>query len=475
MTRPISTRRPTYATVLAIVAVSTNLAMMAYAGPLGNVVTVSGALGSSAAGTAWILASMSVGLAVTLLAAGVLADDLGHRRVFAIGAGLFALANAGCALADSTVVFVIARIVAGVGATGMVATGLGLVASVSKHDRHRAATATWWSVSMGSGIALGPVVTGLLDLIGEWRTFYAALAAGGLALAFVTTRLSHVGHDARGHCRRLDLVGFVLLTATLTLVVTAIVEARVGARATATALLAGAAVLLVTLVVSQRVRTITLVDTGLFRRRTFLAATAAALGTGLGVISVMSFACTFLVLALGLTTLQAGAILAVWSGTSALAALVLARVTAALPGAVQLVGGLAGVSVGIALLAGLPEHPHVSRLVPGLVVAGLASGLLNTGLAHQSVASLPVGHAALGTGANNTARYIGSSIGVTVASAIAATSDTLAAGWNRVAELGAVTSLVCAALVAILSLRHSHNGPTSPSTRRRVKPRRVRC
>ncbi|WP_289232477.1 hypothetical protein [Barrientosiimonas endolithica] len=64
--------------------------MVAYAGPLGNAVTLSAALDASAAGTTWVLASMSVGLAVTLLAAGVVADALGRARVFALGAMVFA-------------------------------------------------------------------------------------------------------------------------------------------------------------------------------------------------------------------------------------------------------------------------------------------------------------------------------------------------------------------------------------------------
>lgn len=456
-----------YRLSLAAVVASTFLSMLAYSGPLGNVVALSRALGTSPAGTAWILASMSVGLAVSLLAAGVVADEIGHRRVFGIGAAVFAVANLACALAPSGAVFVGARIVVGLGATGMVATGLGLVAAVTAHERQQSTTATWWSVAMGSGIALGPIMTGLFDLWGGWRAFYAVLAATGLVLWRVTGLLPCDQRAAGRVHRRFDIVGFALLTTALGSLVTAIVQVRVGATTSATAMFLLAAALTVGLVVSQRARDTALLDTELFRHPRFLAANLASFGTGLGVIAAMSFACSFFVLGINATTLQAGVLLAAWSGTSAVAALVLSHViSAATSGTGQLVGGLVGVAAGLVLLSRTPEHAEPLRFLPGLVVAGIASGLLNTGLARESVASVPRGNAAMGTGANNTARYIGSSIGVTIASAVAAGSTMPAHGWNNIAMLAAVTSLGCAVLVAGLAFSSSTPTPTGNPERR---------
>ncbi|AJE80459.1 major facilitator superfamily multidrug resistance protein [Streptomyces albus] len=457
MTRLVSdavhAERSSYRAVLAVVVGSTFLSMLGYAGPLGNVVTLAEALGSSQAGATWMLASMSVGLAITLLAVGVTADRIGHRRVFGRGAALFAVASAVCALAQSTPVFVSARIVAGAGAAGMIATGLGLVAAVSEHPGHRATTATGWSAAMGAGIASGPLVTGLLDLLDAWRGFYGLLAFGGLAVWAGTRRLVPQARPPGRTVpsRRFDPVGSTLLTGLLAVVVTALVEVRAGEPATVLALAAVAAVLLGALVVSQRVGTARLVDPRLFTHRPFLGATVAAFGTGIGVIATMSFACTFLVDGLGMSTLQAGALLAAWSGTSAGAALLFARHAVKVSGTVQLVTGLAGVALGLALLTGIGADSGGGRLLPGLTVAGLASGLLNTGLARQAVAGVPVGDIAMGTGANNTARYLGSSIGVSAASIIAA--GDLVRGWNQVARLGAAASLACAVLVALLSDR----------------------
>ena len=84
--------------VLATVAASTLVAMLAYSGPLGNAVTLNTALRAGPASATWILASMSVGLAAALVTAGVVADRIGHRRVFLAGAAVFVAANLACAV-----------------------------------------------------------------------------------------------------------------------------------------------------------------------------------------------------------------------------------------------------------------------------------------------------------------------------------------------------------------------------------------
>jgi hypothetical protein len=114
--------------------------------------------------------------------------------------------------------------------------------------------------------------------------------------------------------------------------------------------------------------------------------------------------------------------------------------------------------VGLAMLAGLSADSGVIRFVPGLVVAGVGSGFLNAALGRESVASVPAGQAGLGSGANNTARYLGSALGVTIVSVVAAPSGVptpagLVDGWNHAALVTAIVSLVGALGVAIVGER----------------------
>jgi hypothetical protein len=171
----------------------------------------------------------------------------------------------------------------------------------------------------------------------------------------------------------------------------------------------------------------------------------------------MSFACSFLITSLQLTSLQSGLVLLMWSGTSAVSALLARHVPTALQGSGQLAVGLLGVAAGeFAMVGAVPGS--VWRLVPGLVIAGAASGVLNAALGREAVASVPPDRASLGSGANNTARYLGSSIGVTVVVLVATRAtgaDAAFTGWDHALVLSAVISAVSALLVLVIARKRS--------------------
>lgn len=313
---------------------------------------------------------------------------------------------------------------------------------------------------MGAGIALGPVLTGLLDLGGHWRVFYWLLVLAGAAMALAAWW--SFTETAVAAQRRIDLAGAVTMTGGLGLLLVALVEARQANHAVAVPCEVLAAVCLAAFAIVQIRGRAPMLEPALLRRRDFAGATVAALSTGAGVIALMSFACTFLATGMGMSTLGAGGLLTAWSATSAVSAVFARRLPQRVGGAWQLVIGLVGVAIGMALLAGLDTDSTPWRLVPGLLVAGLATGVLNAGLAMQAVASVPPRQAALGTGTNNTARYVGASIGVTIVSIIAAAPDMtadLVAGWNEAAVLTAAVSVAGALLVAALTVsRSKHPG-----------------
>ena len=85
--------------VLTLAAGSTVLVLLAFVTPLATGVRTAAALHAGPAALTWMLSAMSVGLAVALLTAGVLADDRGHRRVFVAGLVLLGVASAVAAAA----------------------------------------------------------------------------------------------------------------------------------------------------------------------------------------------------------------------------------------------------------------------------------------------------------------------------------------------------------------------------------------
>jgi MFS family permease len=468
----VGERSSRLAPTLAIVAAGTFLALVTYTGPLGNLPTVARALAAGANGQTWILSSTSVALAAVLLTAGALADDHGRRRVFVAGNALIAAGSLVCALATSTAPFILGRLVEGVGSAGIVASSLGLVAALARTPADRAMISGVWGASVGGGIAAGPVITGFLDELHLWRGFYALLALGTVALALVAQRVA--AESVAPTPRPVDLPGAGALGLALVLALVALTEGRDGLTPWVATAGGGALAAAALFVVVERRRRAPMLELHLFRDRQFTGATVAALGTGIGVIGVMSFSCNFFITELGLSSLGAALLLLAWSGASTGAALLARCLPPALQGPRQLTLGLAGVAVGELAMVGAVPGP-VWHLVPGLAVAGVASGVLNAGLGRQAVATVPPERASVGSGANNTARYLGSSIGVTlvviVATRTGAGSRPGFAGWNHALILSACAALVTAVVVAALTRRENSSSRNPRGTRITATPR----
>lgn len=436
---------------LTVAAVGTVLTLVAFTAPLATINETAESLGSDAAGRTWILSSMSIGLGAALLTAGTIADDFGRRRTFAVGALVLALGSLVCAVAPTTVVFVIARIAQGLGGAALIASSLGIIAHTHPAGPLRARASGIWGASVGAGIALGPLISAGFDRVATWRDAYVVLAVAGIALAFAAHRL--VPESRTDTPRGLDPAGSALLGLGVSALLAALVEGRQGwAEPLPIGLFVVAAVLLAVFVVIELRSRTAMVDLSLFRSPAFVASTFAALTTGAGIIALMSFMSGFVGNAYGIDAVGAALMMFAWSGTSVVTALLARRIPPSVPGSTQLAIGLLGVAGGQLFLLGLSEESTWVRMVPGLLIAGVASGVLNAALGREAVASVPAGRAAMGSGANNTARYVGSAVGVTVVAVLAvpvgtATTAGLVEGWNSAVLFTTAASVVGALVV----------------------------
>ena len=437
---------------LTVAALGTFLSLVAFTLPVAALNPIATALGSGAAGRTWILSSMSVGLGAALLSSGTVSDDFGRRRTFGAGLLVLALGSVLSAVATGTLFFVLARVVQGVGAAAVIASSLGIIAACFPPGPRRAAASGVWGASVGAGIAVGPLLSAGLDVLHSWRDSYWVLAVASLVIAAAARR--EVVESRSEEERRLDAPGVLLLAVGMSALLAALVEGRLDWNAPEAVVLALVAVVLLVgfVVVENRTRA-PMLDLSLLRHPPFLAATLAALATGAGVIALMSFLSGFLGLALHESAMTAAVLLLLWSATSVVTALLARRIPASVPGRAQLAGSLLGVAVGQALTLGVTTSSTWAHFVPGLLVAGVASGFLNAALGREAVASVPPGRGSVGSGANNTARYVGSALGVTVVSVVATRVPTpagLVAGWNH-ATLVTVSVSVVGALVVLAS------------------------
>lgn len=442
------------ARTLRVASLATLLVLVAFVTPLGTGARTAASLDAGPAAVPWLLSAMSLGLAMALLPTGAMADDLGRRRILVAGLVVLATGSLTCAATTDPLLFIGGRVVAGLGGGAVLACALGVIAHAFPPGPHRGRATGVWGASVGGGIAVGGLVTAAIDRGESWRGSYAVLAVLAVVLAAAARRL--LVESRASVRRRPDVLGALLLGLGLACLLAALVEGRGGADLTVAVLLGAAALLLVGFVAQESRTPEPMIDLGLFRSRPFLAATTGALASGLGATSLGALAPTVVQGGLGESLLTAALLVLLFAGSSVVAALRVSRLPAHWTSRHLLIGGLLGVAVGQLLQIGLSTDSSTLRLVPGTLVVGVCFGVLNATVGREAVASVPPERAAMGSGANNTARYVGSAIGISLVAVLlagsepAGTPDGILSGWSTAAALTAGLSLLGAVVIAAL-------------------------
>ncbi|WP_344647286.1 MFS transporter [Cryptosporangium japonicum] len=404
-------------TVLAVVCAATLLTLADYTAPAVVLPTLAAELHATATAQVWVLNGITFGLAVLLLPAGSVADDYGRRRVFVGGVAGLSLAMAASALAPTAWVFVGARVVQGVAGAAVLAAGLGLVADAFPPGPHRIRAAATWGSMIGLGIAVGPLLAVAGGHVGDWRTFYWGAAVVGLVLAVASRPVLRESRAERP--RPIDWPGVVLLGAALAALLVGATNGRTGWLRTATVLPIVLALVLFGLFTLRETRTgRPMIDLTLFRRPPFLLATLGALATGVAVIGPMTFLPTALQRGNGWTAAHTAVLAFVWAFTSFLVGLAARRMRTTEHGGLELGAGFLLSAVGSVLALVTVGHAW-GWMLPGMAVAGIGAGLINATLPRLAVGTVPPDRGAMGSGANNTARYVGSALGVAVTASLA--------------------------------------------------------
>lgn len=169
-------------------------------------------LGGSAEALTWITNAFMLTFGSLLMAAGTLADRYGRKRVFTIGIATFTAFSLALGLAPSVWLIDLLRAGQGVGAAAALAGGSAALAQEFDGPA-RTRAFSLLGTTFGVGLALGPVVTGLLIESVGWRAiFLTSAVVGTAALLLGPPRMRETRDPEAG---RLDWPGAVSFTATL--------------------------------------------------------------------------------------------------------------------------------------------------------------------------------------------------------------------------------------------------------------------
>jgi MFS family permease len=445
--RTVATSHP-----LVPVALGTALVLVTYVTPIATIPATAADLGAGPVARAWILSSMSAGLAGLLLASGVVGDAHGRRRAYLAGLVATAAGAVLCAVAAGPLLFVAGRVVEGAGGAAVLACGLAVLAHRYPLGQERLHATSVWGASVGLGIAGGAVLAALLDLGSGWRPSYWFTA--GAALLLVPPSLRWMAESSFPERRRLDLAGLVLLTGAMTLAVSALTQGRNGVDGPTAGLALAALAALAAFVVVERQVSVPLLDPALLRNPRFRAATGGSLVLGAGMVGMASFTPAMVQLAYGRGLWAASLPAVAWAGTGVVTSMLVRRIPHPLEGPRPVALFLLVVAAGQLLTEGLDPGSPLWRLVLPFVLAGAGTGVLNSLLGREAVASVPPDRAAMGSGANNTARYLGAACGITLFVTVAThAGDSLYEGWNAAALVAAALTVLGAGAIALTGWR----------------------
>ncbi|MEJ8652176.1 MFS transporter [Streptomyces sp. MS1.AVA.3] len=408
---------------------------------------IGAALHTGVTGLQWVVDGYTLVFAGLLLFCGGLGDRLGGKVVFLGGLVVFTLASAGCALAPTATVLVLARLVQGLGAALMVPSSLALLRTAYRDQAARARAFGVWGTVAGLAAGAGPVLGGVLVAGLGWRSVFFLNLPVGLAALFLTHR--HVPASPADRTRPgLDVPAQTAATVCLAALATGCIEAGALGWTHPAVLGAFAACLagLVAFLALERRSPAPMLPLALFRTRAFAASAGIGVLLNTGFYGLLFLAPLYFQQVHHYSALRTGFALLPAVSVVAVGSTLAGRVTARTGPRLPMVTGLAVGAAGLAgwLVAG-PDTPYLALVAP-MACAGFGTALTMPASVAAVMEAATDERSGAAAAVFNAARQIGSVLGVALFGTLTATG--LVAGLHTAVSIAAAGFLTAAALSA---------------------------
>ena len=361
----------------------------------------------------WVIDGFLVSLAGMLLVGSGLADHFGRRLVFLWGFAGFAAASILAALSQNTTELIAARVLTGAAAACVLPPALSLVAVMFPPEERPRALGVWVTVA-GLGVAVGPVLGGVLVSSLGWRAVF--LVNVPVAVAAVAVGAGALPESRRPGAPPLDLLGVGLSIIALASVVFALIEGGdVGWTSPAVLTTAVVGVLAgVAFVLVELRRREPLFDVAALARPDVAAGAAAILAIYISFLGILFLLPQYLHYVRGDSTLVSGLILAPIGLGSLVFTRPSARVLAKLGARLTITGGLVGLAGCIALLLVLRRNTSVVVVLVSMALFGALTPLTIAPATAVIMDDLGEEKAGDGGAINQLARQVGGALGVAI-------------------------------------------------------------
>ncbi|HEX3434416.1 MAG TPA: MFS transporter [Solirubrobacteraceae bacterium] len=429
--------------------------------------SIQGDLHFSQSNLTWVLDGYLITFGGFLLLAGRLGDLVGRKRVFLTGLVMFTAASVLCGIADSQALLIGARLLQGVGGAVASSVILAIIVTEFPEKKEQAKAMGMYAFVSAGGGSIGLLAGGVLTQSLDWHWIFFVNVPIGI-VAFVLGSRLIVENEGIGLGGGVDWLGSVLITLATMAGAFAIVKSSeygltsartLGVGGTSLALLAGF------LALESRLEN-PIMPLRILKLRSLMGSSLVRGFLITGMFSAFFLGSLYLERVLGYNAIQTG--LAFLPLTVAIAVMsmgVAARIVERVGAVNTLVGGLAGIILGLMLLSTQGLH---ADYFPGLFFAflalGLGAGASFLPLLTIGMADAPPRDAGLASGIVNVSVQLFGAIGLaalgTVATdhtkALSASGHDIASALTGGYHLAYVVAASCVAvgiLAALLVLR----------------------
>ena len=363
---------------------------------------------ASPAASVWVVNAYQLALIGTLLPFASLGDIYGFRRVYTWGIVVFTLGSLLCAVSWSLPTLAMARVLQGLGASGIMSVNTALIRFVypsSQLGRGVGFNAMIVAVST----ALGPTVAAAILSVASWQWLFAVnVPAGAVAVLLAMKALPDTPRATHDFDLPSALLNAVAFSALIFCIGEVAHSAAPAIEAAAGLLALGAGVLLV----QRQLRLpVPLLPIDLYRRPMFALSSATSIcsfaAQGLAYVSLPFLFQTVL----GRSAVETGLLLTPWPVATAIMAPIAGPLSDRYPPAILGGIGLAILCAGLLLMAALPPDATPLGIALRLLVCGTGFGFFQSPNLKAIMSSAPPGRSGGASGIVATSRLLGQAVG----------------------------------------------------------------
>jgi EmrB/QacA subfamily drug resistance transporter len=403
----------------------------------------------------WVITAYSLTIAALTITGGRLGDLFGRKKMFIIGAALFATGSFIASISTNVATMIVGEsIIEGIGAALMMPATASLLVSKYKGRDRGIAFGIWGGVAAASS-AIGPLLGGYLTTYYSWRWGFRI----NVVVALILILGSFIIKEYREHAEKpkLDFVGVILSSLGMLSAVYGIIEASTygwwkakqffsafgntyklwGYSITPFAIGVGLVILALFLLWErrqERLNNTPLVSLHLFSNKPFVSSVLTTAIFALGQAGLIFSIPVFLQAVRGASAFETGLAMLPMSITALIVAPIGGMLSHKIPPKRLVQLGMAlFVTAYIIIYLTLNVNTVASDMIIAFIIMGLGMGTMMSSISNLTLSAVSPEQAGEASGVNNTLRQVGSTLGTAIIGAVMLTaiSVNLTAGINN--------------------------------------------